>query len=64
MFYLINQGVSSEDSNPKAVTMTSKAQAGMARSSADILYHSLVTDHENTVWFQDFFLWIPKPHCD
>lgn len=63
MFYLINQGVSSEDSNPKAVTMTSKAQAGMERS-ADILYHSVVTDHENTLWFQDFFLWIPKFHHD
>lgn len=64
MFYLINQGVSSEDSNPKAVTMTSKAQAEMERSSADILYRSIVTDHENTLRFQDFFLWIPKLHRD
>lgn len=55
MFYLINQGGSSEDSNPKAVTMTSKAQAGMERSSADIFYHSLVTDHEYTFWFLYLF---------
>lgn len=53
MFYLINQGVSSEDSNPKAVTMTSKAQTGVERSSADILYQAVVTDHEYTLWFQD-----------
>lgn len=64
MFYLINQGISSEASNPKAVTMTSKAQAGVERGSADILHHSVAPEREHTLQFQDLLLWTPKPHHD